>query len=66
MITVPPAAAQVASMTIEGMALPASWSHGSGRIPNQPRIVLNTPVGAASKKNRHSRTDTTGGMTTGR
>ena len=34
--------------------------------PNQPRIVLNTPVGEASKKNRHSSTATTGGMTTGR
>ena len=47
MITVPPAAAQVASMTIDGIAVAAFWSHGRGPSPNQPRIVLNTPVGAA-------------------
>ena len=66
MITVPPAAAHVASITIDGMALAAFWSHGSGPSPIQPRIVLKTPVGLASKKNRHRSTDTTGGTTTGR
>ena len=53
-------------MTIDGIAVAAFCSHGSGPRPNQPRTVLNTPVGEASKKNRHSRTDTTGGTTTGR
>src|SRR6185436_6567225 len=66
MITVAPAAAQVASITIDGIAVPAFWSHGSGPRPNQPRTVLNTPVGDAAKKKRHSRTVITGGMTTGR
>src|SRR3954471_5260272 len=66
MMTVPPAAAQVASMTIDGIALPASWSQASGPSPNQPSAVLNTPLGLASKKNRHRSTETTGGTTTGR
>ena len=65
-MTVPPAAAQVASSTSDGIAVAALWSHGWGGMPNQPRIVLNTPVGLASKKNFHSSTATTGGMTTGR
>ena len=47
MITVPPAAAQVASMTIDGIAVAAFWSQGSGPSPNQPRIVLKTPSGEA-------------------
>ena len=66
MITVAPAAAHVASMTIDGIALVAFWSHGSGPSPIQPRIVLKTPFGPASKKNRQSSTETTGGTTTGR
>ena len=47
-MTVAPAAAQVASMTIAGMAVPESWSHGSGPMPNQPSTLLNTPWAEAS------------------
>ena len=35
-------------MTIDGIAVAASCSHGSGPSPTQPRIVLNTPLGDAS------------------
>ena len=43
----PPAAAQVASSTSDGIAWVASWIHGCGGMPTQPRIVLKTPVGDA-------------------
>ena len=66
MITVPPAAAQVASITIDGIALPASWSHGSGPDAEPAEDGVEDAGRAASKKNRHNRTETTGGMTTGR
>ena len=65
-MTVAPAVAQVASRTSEGMAVAALWSHGCGSTPNQPRMVLKTPVGLPSKKNFQSSTATTGGTTTGR
>ncbi|CPU65829.1 Uncharacterised protein [Mycobacteroides abscessus] len=42
---VPPAPVHVAASTSEGIAVEASWSHGYGPSPTQPRIVLNTPVG---------------------
>ena len=47
-MTVAPAAAQVASMTMAGMAEPESCSQGSGPMPTQPRMVLKTPWGDAS------------------
>ena len=66
MITVAPAFDHVASSTIDGIAHVGSWIHGHGPRPNQPRIVLNVPVGLASKNLCHSRIDATGGITTGR
>ena len=48
MITVPPAAAQVASSTSDGIADVALCNQGWGGIPTQPRIVLNTPSGRGS------------------
>ena len=48
MITVAPAAAQVASMTIDGIALAGALEPRQRAEPNQPRIVLNTPSGRAS------------------
>ena len=66
MITVAPAPAQVAYSTIEGIAHVGVRIHGNGPSPNQPRIVLNVPVGLASKNRCHNRIAATGGVTTGR
>ena len=44
-MTVPPAAAQVASITSDGIAQEASSSHGTGPRCTQPSTVLKTPVG---------------------
>ena len=35
-------------MTSDGIAVDCDWSHGWGPMPNQPRIVLKTPVGLPS------------------
>ena len=35
-------------MTIDGIAVPEFWSQGSGPMPTQPRMVLNTPWAEAS------------------
>ena len=47
-MTVPPAAAHVASSTSAGIAVDADSSHGTGPRPTQPRMVLKTPVSSAS------------------